>query len=136
MTRRLLAFVAAAAAVTAAAPAHAAIFPVCATRILHSDASATSSCRAGYSPQVSGATVFRVLTVEVAAGAVRATVTCGYGTYAHTASEVFYASAAPQSVMTVEDDGQTCRNELVSYAENSTAVAVSTWTYQFIGPVA
>lgn len=136
MTRRLLALAAAAAALTVAAPAQAAIFPVCAVRILHSDAGATSSCRAGYSPQVSGATVFRVLTVEVAAGAVRATVTCGYGAYAHTTSEVLYASPAPQSIMTVEDASQTCRNELVSYAENTTAAAVSTWTYQFIGPVA
>ena len=136
MTRRLLALAAAAAAVTAAAPAHAAVYPVCAVRITHSDSSATSTCTAGNSPGLSGARTYRTLTVEVAAGTVRATVTCGYGAYARTASRILSANAQPQSVRVYEGDSETCRNELVSLAENTTAVGVSTWTYVFTGPVA
>lgn len=134
--RLALPLVAAAAALTAAAvPAQAAVYPVCTVSVLHSDAGApANTCTAGNSPQISGAITLRVLSVEVAAGAVHASLVCGYGVNQRSTSKTLYARAGLQEISVLENESTTCRNSLTPVADDTTAVGVSTYEYHFVGP--
>lgn len=130
---RLLAFAAAVAAFAAAAPASAVIFPVCETRLVNAAANATAQCPTDNTPMLAGATTRRIVTVEVAAGVAKATVTCGYGVYARSDSRTV---SGPQPVQfgILEQSSSSCRVELLAVYPNTTAVATSTFSYAFIGP--
>jgi hypothetical protein len=135
--RRLLPFLAAAAALTAAAPASAAIYPACAAQLTNAAYGASTTCYAGNSPQaVSGAVTRRVFTVEVTQGAVVASISCGYGVYERSTSKFMYAVPGPQTIRVLENPDTTCRNTLTSQVTGTVAHGVSTFDYYFIGPVA
>lgn len=133
MTRRL-ALGAAALAALAAAPAHAAVYPACATALTLAAAGATASCPTDNTPMMAGAVVQRTVRVAVQSGVVEATLTCGYGSTAPTRT-IVVSGPKPQAVSLYEDWSQSCRVTLKALYDDTTAVATSTFSYAFIGPV-
>jgi hypothetical protein len=132
---RRIATLAAVAAAFAATPAHAMASPACATELVNAPVGGPSPyCDTGNTPDLPGTLTTRVARVEVLAGYVRATVTCGFGGNARSAS-IDVSGPQPQTVSLVETTDGYCAVSLTALAPNSTAVAVSTWTYRAIGPV-
>lgn len=135
--RLVLAATAALAAVAAvtAVPASAALPDyACTVRVVHSDPGGpSSSCETTGAPRVESATFQnRVLDVVVAAGAVRASITCRtpWG-YDATVSDVFYPAAQRQYLQTEQDYG-TCVTSLDAVADDTSAVGVATFSYSFV----
>jgi len=133
VTRRLLLAAAAVAAALPAVPAHAAVHPVCATRLALAPAGTYAYCPTGNTPRMAGAATYRTLTVDVQSGVVLATLTCGYGATAQSRS-ITVSGPRPQSVAMYEDWTGSCRAELTALYDDTTALATSTFSYVFVGP--
>lgn len=131
--KRLIAAGAVGAAALAASPAQAVVYPVCATTLAHANAGTTGRCSTDNTPAVSGATARRTVTVEVLAGVAQATVRCGYGVWERSAT-ITVSGPQPRGVSVYEQSSSSCRVELVALYDGTTATAVSTFTYVFIGP--
>ena len=132
--RRVLAVTSLALLTPTGGPAHAAVYPVCATALANARAAESATCSSDNTPQIAGAVSFRTATVEVLAGVVRATVRCGFGVWERSAS-IEVSGPQPRSVPRVSEEADpSCRTELVALHDNTTAAVVSTFSYSFIGP--
>lgn len=113
-----------AAAAATALPAHAAFYPVCATRLELAPAGATRECTSGNNPFARST---RTMNVVVASGAVDATLTCHNYPYADsTATRRVYAGQ--RVAFSVSERGGSCVARLASLAAGTSAAATSTFT--------
>lgn len=132
MSGRLAAAATAALAALTAAPAGAAVFPVCTARLANAASNARTWCDTDATPRMTGSgTIQRIVTVEVAAGAVQATVTCGYGTNARSATLTSW-DPKPRTLAIDESTDGACRTELVALTGGTTAAAVSRFAYRLV----
>lgn len=118
-----LPLLAAAVAATAATalPAHAALYPVCATRV---EPTTTSNyCTTGNNPF---ARATRTLRVVVATGGVDATITCNNPSGAVSSTGRVYPGKV--GTFSVIERGASCTARLVSVEPGTTAVGLSTFT--------
>jgi hypothetical protein len=128
MRRLLVAVATLVAAAATALPASAAIYPVCATRLVDAAAGITASCPT-QGPQPLGnrnVGVWRTVTVEVASGGVDATLACD-GLPPRTVPV-----SGPQPVQFGQWGGYSCMLTLASVIAHTTAVATSTYSYVII----
>ena len=130
MTRRLLLLAALAAAATTALPAQAAILPVCTTRLTDAATGTYATCFTSEPPAMANCCVgiFRTMTVEVAAGAVDATLTCPY------VLPVTRRVSGPAPVQLGVWSGGSCSAQLVAVVDHTTAAAASTFEYRSTVP--
>jgi hypothetical protein len=117
----LVAAATAASIVAAAVPSSAAIVPYCTTRLVAANTGDSASCVTPF-PNENGL-ILRTLTLQVAAGTVTATVTCG-------ASSRSLTAEAPYSggFTIVQPRDTSCTTTLLSREALTTANAVSTYT--------
>jgi hypothetical protein len=129
VTRRVLAAAVLAVAAAGATPAGAAIHPVCQTRLADAATGTAAGCPTSEPPAMANCCVgtLRTMTVEVAAGAVDATLACRYAT------PVTRRVSGPAPVQLGVWSGADCTATLVAVVDHTTAAATSTFHYVYFG---
>jgi hypothetical protein len=123
--RLRLALVLAAAAAVPALPAHAAIYPVCATKLVNATTGTVASCPTKGPGPLGNRNVYvtRTMTVEVATGSVDATLTCDGYTFGP------YTVAAGETKVRTIAGGNSCTVSLTALAEGTSATGTSTFSF-------
>jgi hypothetical protein len=123
--RLRLALVLAAAAAVPALPASAAIYPVCATKLVNADNGVIASCPTKGPGPLGNRNVYvtRTMTVEVATGSVNATLACDGATFGP------YTVDAGHTATRTIDGGNNCTVSLTSLADGTSATGTSTFSF-------
>lgn len=107
-------------------PAHAAIYPSCTVRLVAAEAGTSDTCTTAH-PGINGL-ILRTLDVQVVAGTVTATVTCGTESKSTTV-----AGPGIGSVTVIQWRGLSCTNSVHADTDLATATGVSSYTVTFVG---
>jgi hypothetical protein len=111
------------AAAVAATPAAAFIPPVCSTRLVDAAPGVNASCSTENAPAIANR-VTRTITVEVAAGAVDAVLTCGIRS-----TGTFRVSGPEPVRRSVTEAGNNCVATITAVVDNTSAAVTSTFLY-------
>jgi hypothetical protein len=127
--RPVLAAAALAASAFAAVPAHAAVYPVCATTLVSAPAGFDARCDTNGPGQLGNRDVAttRYVVVQVDGGAVDATLDCDNGSVHKT---ITVSGPVPQTIFSY--GGNSCSVTLHARVANTTAVATSFFSIQII----
>lgn len=121
----VVATAAAASVVVSAVPSSAALVPYCTTRLVAANTGDTASCVTAF-PNENGL-ILRTLTLDVAAGTVTASVTCGANSKSVTVSAPY---AGGFTIIQPRDTS--CVTSLLSRAPLTTANAISTYSVTYV----